>query len=639
MTVPHTVAGRYAVVRPIGRGAAATVYVATTPDGREVALKLVPTRAGLRPDEVDAFRAELLRSAAIEHPGIVGFEDAGLDNDLRSIYLVMPLLHGETFREILRQGRASFDERLDVVEAALIPLAHAHARGQIHADLTPSNVFRVHERDGTTSVRLLDLGLTSILAARQLVQPGLKLGSPGFMAPEQLGSGAQVGPAADVWAFGVVLYEAMAGARPFDHPSLEATVRHVCHVPHPPLLDAMPAADSAIAQLVDLCLDKEPGRRPPDALALLRLIKTLRTGIASFYRPSTDLGERMASDTVVDPAAQEPIAPSEDLDRALRRTPRDPEIHRALLAHYESVGSKDGAWLAACALVFLRAATKTETRLAHLHRARGEPPHDRGLDASGWAALLHPDQDPRIDAVWEEVVPALARIHRRDEAAEEQARAIKVDYSRPTDELARAYRLAVGMLRPGTLPNLYRSGGSHPPRYLSVGAPASLFARGFEEPLPEGALRFAIGRHVGYLRTAHRVCTMLHEPEALEAAWESAVRVGLGWPTETEEQAARVERLKATLDGTSQRSLRVACARLGTSADRVDLGTWRRAVELSCLRAGLFLSADLDGATWMLRWSRERRPLPMEDAVDELLRFVGSGAHVRARHSVGISVT
>ncbi|MCA9607093.1 MAG: hypothetical protein KC619_15915, partial [Myxococcales bacterium] len=307
-------------------------------------------------------------------------------------------------------------------------------------------------------------------------------------------------------------------------------------------------------------------------------------------------------------------------------------------AWYETEGVVDGAWLAASALELLGHASGDEQKLAHHHRRPAMVPGDRGLDAAGWASLLHPDQDPRIDGIWREVVPGLAALHRRDDADVGLNEAKKVDLGRASDELARAFRVAVGALRPDVIPRLFRGKAGTPPRFLPTGPPASIFGRGFEEPLPAGALAFAVGRHVSSYRHAHRVITLLSEPEALESVFEAAVALGLHRAPRSFEQQRMMELLREHLKPQRMAMLEVACARLGTSVDRVDLGTWRRAVELSGNRAGLTLAATLEGATWMLRWSRERQRIPPEDAVDDLLRYWSSGDHVRVRHLLGISV-
>jgi len=632
VSTARVVADRYSLIRPIGRGSAAVVYVAKDAvDDRMVALKLIPARPGLRPDEAQRFAQEVTRTPA--HEGITPFFDAGLDADGKTLFLAMELLHGNTLRDLIADPETAgdLDRRLDLLEAILDPLAAAHAQGIVHGDLTPSNIFEVRPRDSEPRATLLDLGLADVLLRGRYAAPGTSVVATRFMAPERLGGG-RAGTPSDVWSFGVTLYETVSGRRPFVGLSQDSLVRSVCDTWHRPLDEVAPEVDHHIARLVDLCLDKQPGQRPHDARALMRLLKTLRSGFGA----SRD--GAIAVDTVLDRAGAAPSPPPDDLDAALRRSPRDPQTHRAILAFFQNEDSLDGVWLAATALDFLGSATREEIQLHHHHRRPAELPADRGLDAGGWAALLHPDQDPRIDAVWREIVPAIAALHCRADDAVGLEPKRKVDVGRATDELARAFRLAVGAFRPSVIPRLYRAKAGTPPRHVPTRPAASVFGRGFEEPLPAGALRFAIGRHVAYYRDAHRVCTFLHEPDALEAVFAAGVALGLEREPRSVDQERMMALLRDHLKPQRRAMLRTACQRLGTSADRVDLGTWRRAVELSCCRAGLALGTSLEGAAWMLRWSRERRRIPTEDAMDDLLRFWSSGDHVRVRYLLGLSV-
>ncbi len=630
MSTARVVADRYSLIRPIGRGSTAVVYVARDRrDGGTRAVKLIPARTGLRPDEVDEFAREVMDG--VEHPGIVRVLDAGLDGDGKTLFVVMELLHGATLQDLIDDpSTRDIEHRIDLLERILDPLAAAHDRGWVHGDLRPSNVFEVRSREGLGRVCLLDLGLTELLSRGNFsaVGPGRVTRN---MAPERVGGG-RVTPAADVWSFGVMLYEACSSKQPFGGLSHDSLVRSITDAPHRPLDLVQPDVEPQIARLVDLCLDKRPGQRPHDGRALMRLLKALRRSIGG---PS---GDAMSLNTIIDRVGAAPAPPPDDLDASLRRSPRDPQTHRALLAYYQAEEIHDGAWLAATALDFLGQASREEIRLHHHYRRPNEIAIDRGLDAAGWAALLHPDQDPRVDAVWREITPAVAALHRRSDDDAGLSKARKVDVSRADDELGRAFRVAVGALRPAVIPRLYRTKAGSAPKYLPTGPPASAFGRGFEEPLPAGALPFAIGRHIAYYRSAHRACTFLHEADALESVFDAGVRLGLDQPAETQDQQRMVELLREHLPVDRLDSLRAACVRLGSAASQVDLGSWRRAVELGCSRAGLALGGNLEGATWMLRWTRERRRLPAEDAVDDLLRYWSSGNHVRVRHLLGIGI-
>lgn len=629
----QVIADRYQLVRPIGRGTTGTVYVARDlrADGRFCALKLIPARGGLTHADVARFATDVRKAAEVLHPGMVVVHEVDYDARAASLLVAMELLHGQTLRDVMTQPDTR-ERRLDLLELVLGPLASAHEHGLVHRDLEPRNVFAARRRSGEEVVKLLDVGLARILIATGLGAPGMSFGSPEYMAPEQLDGSGRVGPPTDVWAFGVMLYEALSDRLPFSGAPAERA-RAICAQPHVPLEELATDLPTGMARLADLCLEKDPARRPQDARALLRLMKSLRGAAASLLRMDGPV-----MDTVMDSVGSAPNPPPPELEQALRRSPRDPAVHRALLAFYRDADVMDGVWLAAAALEHLGVATREEMRLHHHYRRPAPVGHDRGLDAGGWAALLHHDQDPRIDAVWTEISEALLALHRRDDDQLGLHEAKKLVLGRPTDELARWFALAVGALRPGFLPRLYRGAAGSPPRHVPATPPASVFPSGFEEPLPAGALPFAVGRHVAYYRPAHRVCTVLHEPEALESVFEAALSLGLGWPTQRAEQARMSQLLAQQLRDMNRAGLRGACARLGTSARHVDLGTWRRAVELSCARAGLLLSGDLGGAAWMLRWLKERRRIPSDDAIDDLITFWSSGAHVRLRHQIGLAV-
>lgn len=629
MSRERVVAERYELVRPIGRGSSGVVYVARD-RSREtlVALKLIHVRTGqLTERDVARFLAEIDAPRAIEHPGIALPIDAGHDGRGGALFVATELLHGETIRDLF--GGKDLEERLDALEGMLLPLAVAHGKGFVHHDLTPENVFVAHARSGEEIVKLLDFGLVRHLSSSPLTAPGVRLGTVEYMAPEQLAGGA-VGPFTDVWSFGVMLYEAIARRRPF------ANEAQIVRAPHAPLASVAPEADENLAKLADLCLDKDPGRRPPDARTLMRLMKSFRSSAAAMMRARGDA--RALLDTIMDSVGSAPSPPPPELDEALRASPRDPEVHRRLLAFYRDGEIVDGIWLAATALDYLGAASREEIRLHHHYRRPPVLGLDRGLDAGSWAALLHPDQDPRIDAVWTEIAEALVALHKRSDEEIGLTKATKLDLGKPTEELSRAFAQAIGALRPGVLPRLYRGRAGFPPRHLPASPPASVFPRGFEEPLPAGALGFAVGRHVAYYRPSHRVCTVLHEPEALESIFNAGLHVGFGWRSELEAQARMTQLLEAQMSEVKKNALRIVCVRLGEQARRVDLGSWRRAVELSCCRAGLLLGGDLGGAAWMQRWLQERRRIPSDDAIDDLLGFWSSGAHVRLRHQLGLAV-
>ena len=614
------------------------VYVARDRQtDHNVAIKLMPAHPSLRSADVERFARSVVVRSGLKHRGAVPVLDAGMDAD--DLFMVTELLHGESLRDVFALGdEVSDDRRLDILEGMLSPLAEIHKRGEVHGGLTPSAVFASRLRTGEEVVRLLDTGITPILLEHPYTAPGIKIGSPHHSAPEVLNGETPLRAPADVWAFGAMLYEALTGSLPFDYQHFEALLHNVVHKAHLPAEDVNPDVKEPLARLVDLCLEKDPRRRPPDGRALMRLLKSLRGGLGTLAA-RTD-GDRAMLDTVMDPvgAAPAPPPPEMTVERGLRASPRDPRPHRALLDYYQTHGITDGVWLTSTALDFLGAATRDEIRHHHMYRRAATRFPDRGLDAVLWAALLHPDQDPRIDAVWAELIDAIALAHAQTDDVLMLHRARKLELGRPKSELAKVFARAITAIRPGALPRLYRAKAACAPRHLPATPPASLFGRGFEEPLPSGALAFAVGKHTAYYRPAHRVCTFLDEPEALELTFGAGLVLGLGWKPESEREAEIAAVLDARFAAGRRSALRAVCARLGTGARRVDLGTWRRAVELSCCRAGMVLAADLEGAAWMLRWNRERQRIPVDDAVDDLLAFWSGGEHVRIRHLLGLGV-
>lgn len=627
MSTARVLAERYTVIRSVGSGPGADGYIARDIEGGSLrALRFVRARPSLTPDEVDRFVAEA--KGTFEHPSVQPILDAGYDPDSHSLYLVTEALHGETLRELLAdRARVDLDRRLDILERVLDPLGDAHRRGVVHGDLTPANVFEVRSRRGVEGVTLLEMGLAEVI--ERYAAPDVRFYSSRFEAPERHG-GDTAGPASDVWSFGVMLYEALTGKKPFDALSRTSMVQAICHAPHRPVDMIRQDIDASLARLVDACLEKDPGRRPSDGRTLMRLFTSMRGSALS-------RSGALPVETILDRSGGAPPAAADELEIALRRNPRDPQVHRALLAFYDDEAVPDGVWLAAAALDFLGAATREEQRLHHHHRRAPAIEHDVGLDASGWAALLHADQDPRLDAVCAEITPGLAALHRRSDDDLELGNATRVDLSRSDDPLAAAFRSAVGTIRPGFIPRLYRGPSGVAPNHLPARPPASVFPSDFEEPLPAGALAFAVGRHVAHYRTSHRVCTMLREPVALESVVDAALRIGLSTEAGTADQHRMMELLREHMSEENHSDLRVACESLGTSIGHVDLVTWRRAVDRSCSRAGLVLSANLGGATWILRWARGARLTPLPEAIDDLLSFWSSGAHVRVRCLLGLA--
>ena len=190
--------GKYEVVRRIAHGGTCDVYEARDPDlGRRVAIKV------LREGTQDRLRAEATAAARLHHPNIVAVHEVGPD------YIVMDYIAGRTLAE-LRPGLAVV-ERVKILETVARAVDHAHSKGVVHRDLKPANILI--EPEGR--VVLTDFGIAKLLDGEDLTVTGGVMGTPHYMAPEQV-QGKGFGPSVDVWGMGVLLYEAVAGKRPFD---------------------------------------------------------------------------------------------------------------------------------------------------------------------------------------------------------------------------------------------------------------------------------------------------------------------------------------------------------------------------------------------------------------------------------------
>jgi Tol biopolymer transport system component/predicted Ser/Thr protein kinase len=250
--------GPYEILAPLGAGGMGEVYRARDPRmGREVAIKISAERFS------DRFSREVHAVAALNHPNICHLYDVGPD------YLVMELIEGPTLAERIKQGSIPLDEALRIARQIADALEAAHEKGVIHRDLKPANI-KV-KADGT--VKVLDFGLAKMAepvdpGARTENSPtltmdaatriGVILGTAAYMAPEQA-KGKAVDKRADIWAFGVVLYEMLAGERLFQHDDLTETLAAV--VMKAPDLERTPFE---VRRLLKKCLEKDPKKRLRD---------------------------------------------------------------------------------------------------------------------------------------------------------------------------------------------------------------------------------------------------------------------------------------------------------------------------------------------------------------------------------------
>jgi eukaryotic-like serine/threonine-protein kinase len=281
--------GPYAIERRLGRGGMGVVYAARDARlKRTVALKLMSSLA----DDERArtrFWREAQLAASVNHPNVCQIYE--ISEDRGELFIAMELLDGESLSERLRRGPLSVADALPIEFGILAALAALHARGIVHRDLKPSNVFLTPH-----SVKVLDFGLArpepdpSLHTATSLTDKGAVLGTPSYMAPEQVTSGV-VDSRCDLFAAGAILFELLAGRRAFGGRTAVDILHATLHE-QPPALTG-PAAVTAVDRVIRRALAKRPEERPASADAMAEELRAIRgvdeANAAVLARPLTRL--------------------------------------------------------------------------------------------------------------------------------------------------------------------------------------------------------------------------------------------------------------------------------------------------------------------------------------------------------------
>ncbi len=262
--------GPYEVVAPIGAGGMGEVYRARdTRLGREVAVKILPASFASDPERLRRFEQEARAVAALNHPNILAVYDIGSHDG--APFLVTELLEGETLRERLSEGPLPLRKACDIAVQAAHGVAAAHEKDIVHRDLKPANIFLT--RDGR--VKILDFGLAKLterqastpgetqgatLTAAGATEPGVVLGTVGYMSPEQV-RGKPADARSDIFSLGSVLYEMLSGRRPFERETSAETMSAILKEDPPELSGEGRNIPPGVERIVRHCLEKNPAER------------------------------------------------------------------------------------------------------------------------------------------------------------------------------------------------------------------------------------------------------------------------------------------------------------------------------------------------------------------------------------------
>jgi serine/threonine protein kinase len=278
-------AGKYLLLRPLGAGGMGQVWVARNlATHAEVAAKVLLPERVVYGDALDRFRDEAQATASLSHRGIVrAFDLVELDSQSGSLLLVMELLHGQTLARRLDQaGRLTVAETARVLVPILLALDHAHRVGIIHRDLKPDNIFLAADPDGEMIPKLVDFGISKMRhASRSITARGALVGTPFYMSPEQARA-EPVDGRSDVFAVGILLYECLSGAAPFDGDTLHDVVRAVLEVLPPPLAHIPPE----LQRVMDRALSKRADERFATAAEFADAILAAVPDVSATLRPT-----------------------------------------------------------------------------------------------------------------------------------------------------------------------------------------------------------------------------------------------------------------------------------------------------------------------------------------------------------------
>jgi tRNA A-37 threonylcarbamoyl transferase component Bud32 len=302
--VGRTLAARYRLVRPLGSGGMALVYLAKhVMIDRLSAIKVLRRDLAMSASHRERFLREARAVNRINHPNIVEITDLGESDGL--VFLVMEYVEGESLIAALRRGRFAWPRAARVASQVASALARAHDVGIIHRDLKPENVL-LGTRAGEDFVKLTDFGIAKILDAPALTFSEQRFGTPGYIAPEYA-EGAPAGPLGDLYALGVVLYEMLTGAMPFDSRGAALLVAPLREAPVKPSVRAE-GIPAELEELVLRLIARQPSDRPRDAFAVVDALGDILRRLAGSARPPPASDDDEGRPSLITTMAEGPAA-------------------------------------------------------------------------------------------------------------------------------------------------------------------------------------------------------------------------------------------------------------------------------------------------------------------------------------------
>jgi eukaryotic-like serine/threonine-protein kinase len=323
---------------------------------RAYAVKVLYRRSAANPGLVARLKREARALSRIDHPNVVKVFDFGHTSDGRP-FLTMELLKGRTLaNRLLTEGAFPRSELIRLTLGLVSGLAETHRQGVVHRDLKPANVMLVNQ-DGIEIPKLLDFGIVRMLEnsprERGLTGHEVILGTPRYMAPEQVVAPAQVGVTSDLYALGVMLYELVSGHAPFQGTMVQVIEQHLRREPEPL------ATDTGLEPLIHQLLQKDPARRPTSADEVLRVVEALMdaewcdfTGVDAPFTALEDVTQGDAGDQREDTVPEVASWPPDQTEDPAELTVSESRSRRVFQA-LGSLKQMRGAWFAVALLAGL----------------------------------------------------------------------------------------------------------------------------------------------------------------------------------------------------------------------------------------------------------------------------------------------
>ena len=592
------------------------------------------------------FIREVALLQGLNHQGLVQVIDAQTEGEV--LALVTEYVGGFTLKDILeRRTRLSFAEALVVIPRLLETVEYTHQAGAVHWALNPG-LIRL-EPNGNT--RVSDLGVARILAEAWPARADAS--AVYYAAPEQVQVQGEPDHRTDIYALGVVLYEALTGRVPFfvrdstDANEINTRVReaHISSAPPDPR-DFRPALPNGMAAALLKALDKDPAARFQSAAEMLVAVKQAEWGRVTLPTGRAVPGQRRER-----PTASHAAVSSDPPTQQAAATPARAEVafpvdtYRLVCRKFRESGQIDRAWCICAVLSYLKQAEPEEQQFYEQHRPAQFVMTRASLNQDLWRhQLIHPESDRFIGAVMGTIAPTvgvmMARPHRVFGLRHDDRRDLA------TDQLlfSRLFRYVAEML--GVVqPDLYLKPDQQTGLLMAHTVDVPSFVVGAEllRGRSEDELAFTIGWHLSYLRPEHFLCNVLGEPSKFKAVFYAAMKVAEpGFPVPQDDVPA-VEQTIKSMKRKLHSSITEHLARLVSKYDAVrtgsNLGRWWSMVELTANRTGLVACNNLEVAAAKILTS----PVtvgslsPAERLMDVLL-FMVSENYSKIRAQLGLAV-